>query len=49
MMFGLIGRKLSHSFSPQIHKELGDYTYKLWEMEEEVLLLRKVEERLQSI
>ena len=34
-MFGLIGRKLSHSFSPQIHKELGDYTYKLWEMEEE--------------
>lgn len=33
-MFGLIGRKLSHSFSPQIHSFLGDYEYKLFEMEE---------------
>ncbi len=33
-MYGLIGRKLSHSFSPQIHRELADYEYKLYEMEE---------------
>lgn len=33
-MFGLIGRKLSHSFSPQIHSFFGNYEYKLWEMEE---------------
>ncbi len=34
-MYGLIGHKLSHSFSPQIHAELGDYQYKLWELEED--------------
>ncbi|MBQ3537673.1 MAG: shikimate kinase [Clostridia bacterium] len=32
---GLIGRKLSHSFSPEIHSYLADYEYKLYEMEEE--------------
>lgn len=32
---GLIGEKLSHSFSPQIHKELADYSYSLFEMKEE--------------
>lgn len=32
---GLIGRKLGHSFSPQIHSYLADYEYKLYEMEEE--------------
>ncbi len=31
---GLIGRKLSHSFSPEIHAILADYEYKLYEMEE---------------
>ncbi len=31
---GLIGRKLSHSFSPEIHSYLADYEYKLYEMEE---------------
>lgn len=31
---GLIGRKLSHSFSPEIHSFLADYEYKLYEMEE---------------
>jgi len=31
--FGLIGRALSHSFSPAIHAELGDYEYKLYPME----------------
>ncbi len=29
--FGLLGEKLSHSFSPQIHGFLGDYDYKLIE------------------
>ena len=31
---GLIGKKLGHSFSPQIHSFLADYEYKLYEMEE---------------
>ncbi len=31
---GLIGEKLSHSFSPQIHRELADYSYSLFEMAE---------------
>ncbi|MBR5427622.1 MAG: shikimate kinase [Clostridia bacterium] len=33
--FGLLGRKLSHSFSPQIHRYLGDYEYLLYEKEPE--------------
>ncbi len=32
--YGLIGRKLSHSYSPQIHSFLGDYKYNIYEMEE---------------
>jgi len=32
---GLLGRKLGHSYSPQIHKYLGDYTYDLFEKEPE--------------
>jgi len=32
---GLIGHKLGHSYSPVIHKELGEYAYLLWEMEED--------------
>ena len=31
---GLIGRKLGHSFSPEIHSLLADYEYRLYEMEE---------------
>ena len=31
---GLLGAKLSHSFSPQIHAELADYPYDLIELEE---------------
>jgi len=31
---GLIGEKLGHSFSPQIHRELADYSYSLFEMSE---------------
>ena len=30
--FGLIGGRLSHSFSPQIHAALADYSYKLFPM-----------------
>lgn len=32
---GLIGEKLGHSYSPQIHHKLADYSYKLFEMSEE--------------
>ena len=35
MNCGLLGRKLGHSYSPQIHSFLGDYTYKLYEQEPE--------------
>lgn len=30
--FGLLGEKLSHSFSPLIHSYLGDYDYRLFEV-----------------
>lgn len=33
MQCGLLGRKLSHSYSPQIHNVLGNYSYKLFEVE----------------
>jgi len=35
--FGLLGRKLSHSFSPQIHRAIGGYEYGLYELEPENL------------
>ena len=35
--FGLLGRKLGHSWSPQIHSMLADYEYKLYEVEPEDL------------
>lgn len=43
--YGLIGRKLGHSYSPQIHSLLGDYKYDLFEMEEDEveLFLKKRE------
>ncbi len=34
---GLLGRTLGHSYSPQIHGELGDYEYLLYEKEPEEL------------
>ena len=37
MKCGLLGRTLSHSYSPQIHSMLGDYSYSLWEHEPEDL------------
>lgn len=33
MKCGLLGRKLCHSYSPQIHAYLGDYSYTLFEKE----------------
>jgi shikimate dehydrogenase len=42
--FGLLGRKLGHSFSPRIHRELGEYPYELMEREAEELP-RFLEER----
>ncbi len=36
-MYGLLGKHLSHSFSPQIHARLGDYDYKLFEVAPEDL------------
>lgn len=35
MKCGLLGRKLAHSYSPQIHSYLGDYPYTLFEQEPE--------------
>ena len=35
MKCGLLGRKLTHSYSPLIHKQLGDYSYELFEKEPE--------------
>ena len=37
MHCGLLGKKLSHSYSPQIHHLLGDYPYTLYEKEPEEL------------
>ena len=35
--YGLLGRKLGHSYSPDIHKALGGYDYGLFEVEPENL------------
>lgn len=35
MKCGLLGRRLSHSYSPYIHSKLGDYSYDLFELEPE--------------
>ena len=35
--FGLLGERLSHSFSPEIHKALADYDYNLYEVSREKL------------
>ncbi len=36
-MYGLLGEKLGHSFSPEIHSMLGNYEYRLFEVEENEL------------
>lgn len=43
MNCGLLGRRLGHSYSPQIHSYLGDYRYALFEKEPE-----KIEEFLRN-
>ena len=35
--FGLLGEKLGHSYSPQIHRVFGDYDYQLYPVGEEEL------------
>ncbi len=37
MKCGLLGQKLAHSYSPEIHKYLGSYSYCLFETEPEAL------------
>lgn len=37
MECGLLGRKLGHSYSPQIHQKLGNYPYNLFEKEPQEL------------
>ena len=37
MQFGLLGKKLGHSYSPQIHSHFGDYPYDLFEKSPEQL------------
>ena len=37
MRYGLIGRHLGHSYSPEIHRRLKGYDYALWPMEPQVL------------
>ena len=37
MKCGLLGEKLGHSWSPEIHRRLGDYEYLLYERKEEEL------------
>ncbi len=36
-VYGLLGKKLGHSFSPQLHAGLADYEYRLFEKTEEEL------------
>ena len=43
MTYGLIGKKLGHSFSKEIHEQLADYTYELKE-----LLPQQVKEFIQE-
>lgn len=37
MRCGLLGERLSHSYSPAIHRALGDYDYRLYEVAPEAL------------
>ena len=37
MKYGLLGEKLGHSFSAEIHKQLAEYHYKLREVRREEL------------
>ena len=35
MQYGLIGKKLGHSFSKEVHAALADYEYELLELPDE--------------
>lgn len=37
MKYGLLGQHLSHSYSPQVHRDLGGYEYGLFDLEPEEL------------
>lgn len=37
MICGLLGEKLSHSYSPEIHRHLADYSYELFEKSPDML------------
>ena len=36
-IYGLLGRKLGHSYSVPIHKKLGNDKYKLYELPDETI------------
>lgn len=38
MQYGLIGEKLGHSYSPEIHQKIGDYLYELLELSPEAVV-----------
>ena len=44
MKCGLLGRTLGHSYSPQIHSKLGDYSYTLFEKEPE-----QIDEKIEEL
>ncbi len=48
-IYGLLGGKLSHSYSPQIHNLLGEYEYKLFEREEYEVASFLAEENFEAI
>ena len=49
MEYGLIGEKLSHSFSKEIHEQLADYTYDLHPIEKECVEKKKKKHEWKAI
>ena len=47
--YGLIGRKLGHSISPEIHAALGNPHYSLYELEPDELPVFLADTRLQAL
>jgi len=39
-MFGLLGKKLTHTLSPQIHALLGDPNYQIWETDDLAIFMK---------
>lgn len=48
-MYGLLGERLSHSYSPEIHAALGDYEYRLFEMGEAAVPAFLASDRFEAI